>query len=462
MSFAPRREPVRQGLPLIGARDGQALVAYRGGAAVTAAHFLADVSHAAGALPEAMHVLNACADRYRFAVLLCATIVRGKVTLLPPSTTPNVIAALRAFAPDAYYVTDDAATQLDLPRIELPAIEGHAAAHREIPRIPPEQLVACVFTSGSTGEPLPNLKTWGSLARNVQGEARRLGVGAGHAILGTVPPQHMYGFESTVLLPLLSGAALTSERPYFPADIDAAIERLPAPRTLFITPFHLRAWLEAGDTARIETLVCATAPLSPALAREAEQRTGATLVEIYGCTESGQIATRRTAKSAEWEAFDGMKLWSEGTQALVAGGHVERPTPLQDVIEVLGDGTRFLLHGRAADMVNVAGKRNSLGYLTHQLMSIDGVRDAVFYLPDGQESEGVTRLMAFAVAPGVRAKDLVAALRKRIDAAFLPRPLVLVERLPREATGKLTRASLEALARSSRGGTPSNDAPQEP
>jgi acyl-CoA synthetase (AMP-forming)/AMP-acid ligase II len=453
MSFAPRREPVRQGLPLIGARDGQALVAYRGGAAVTAAHFLADVSHAAGALPEAMHVLNACADRYRFAVLLCATIVRGKVTLLPPSTTPNVIAALRAFAPDAVYATDDESVRLDLPRVDLPEPGSDPGVGPRgptpdvaIPRIAADQVAACVFTSGSTGEPQPNFKTWGGLVRDVMAEARRLEIGAGHSILGTVPPQHMYGFESTVLLPLVTGAALTSERPYFPADIDAAIARLPAPRTLFITPFHLRTWMESAPCATIETMVSATAPLSAALAREAEERTGARLIEIYGCTESGQIATRRTAKTAEWQAFDGLRLWNEGTQAMVGGGHVESPTPLQDVIEVLGNGDRFLLHGRNADMVNVAGKRNSLSYLAHQLMSIDGVKDGVFHLPEEVHPDGVTRLMAFAVAPGLDAKTILAALRERVDAAFLPRPLVLVERLPREATGKLTRASLEALA----------------
>jgi acyl-coenzyme A synthetase/AMP-(fatty) acid ligase len=382
--------------------------------------------------------------------VLCAAIVRGQVVLLPPTTTPNVIASLRGYARDAFYVADDPATQLDLPRFEPPALEDATAAPAAIPAIRADQLVACVLTSGSTGEPQPNLKTWGAMVRDAHGESRRLGIGAGHVILGTVPPQHMYGFESTVLLPLLSGAALTSERPYFPAEIDATIRRYEAPRTLFITPFHLRTWMENGDAASVETIVSATAPLSPALAREAEMRTQAQLFEIYGCTEAGQVATRRTAQSAEWTALDGVKLWNDGGRTMVAGGHVENPTPLQDVIEILGDGTRFLLHGRAADMVNVAGKRNSLGYLTHQLLSIEGVRDGAFYLPEGDETDTVTRLMAFAVAPGMDARAILKALRTRIDAAFLPRPLVLVDALPREATGKLTRASLQALARRAR------------
>jgi hypothetical protein len=59
---------------------------------------------------------------------------------------------------------------------------------------------------------------------------------------------------------------------------------------------------------------------------------------------------------------------------------------------------------------------------------------------------GVTRLMAFAVAPGLHKDALLAQLRLRIDPAFLPRPLVLLDALPRNATGKLTHASLAELA----------------
>jgi len=284
----------------------------------------------------------------------------------------------------------------------------------------------------------------------MRGESARFGVGPGHAILGTVPPQHMYGFESTVLLPLASGAILTAERPYYPADIDSLIRCLPSPRTMFITPFHLRVWLESGESERIETLVSATAPLPVSLAQMAEQRTGAKLYEIYGCTEAGQVATRRTTLSPEWQAYDGLRLWTEGEYALVSGGHVEQPTKLMDIIEVLGDGTRFLLHGRTADLVNIAGKRNSIGYLNHQLCAIPGVLDGAFYLPDDATRSEVERLMAFAVAPGLTAAQVSTMLRGRIDAVFMPRPLVLVERLPRQSTGKLPHEALRALAEEAR------------
>ena len=49
-----------------------------------------------------------------------------------------------------------------------------------------------------------------------------------------------------------------------------------------------------------------------------------------------------------------------------------------DVLGVTGEG-RFLLHGRLADLVNIAGKRSSLAYLNHQLNSIGGVQDGAFF-----------------------------------------------------------------------------------
>ncbi len=438
--------------PLIAAREAGAVIASRSGEAITAERFMRDAHRIAGALPPRAHILNFCSDRYRFATVFCAAVMRGQTTLLPPTTTPNVIAAMRTFAPDVYYVTDDG-THVELPRVELPDDDDDApdsAAMPDIPEIAASQVVACVFTSGSTGEPQPHFKTWGALAVDMRSEAKRFEVGPGHTILGTVPSQHMFGFESTVLLPLFSGATLTAERLYYPADIDRAIARAPAPRILFITPFHLRAWMASGDPARVETIVSATAPLSVGLARDAEERTHAHLYEIYGCTEAGQVASRRTALSPEWQAFDGLRVSSQGDQAMVAGGHVERPTPLMDIIEPIGDGSRFLLHGRIADMVNIAGKRNSIGYLDHQLAAIPGVVDGAFFMPDEEDVDGVTRLMAFVVAPTLTSAQIVAELRTRIDAAFLPRPVVMLERLPRQLTGKLPREQLKALARASK------------
>ena len=237
-------------------------------------------------------MLNACADRYRFAVGLGACLARGQVSLLPSTHTPEVIRQLRAFAPDVVCLTDEAACPIALPQVGYPATAAQAAG--AVPQIDPEQLVAYVFTSGSTGTPVPHRKSWGRLNACVREESLRLGLPGGCAIVATVPPQHMYGFESSVLLALANGHALCAERPFYPADIAAALTRVPRPRVLVSTPVHLRALVAAGiQLPHTDLIVSATAPLAQQLAAEIEQRFATRLLEIYGSTETGQIAARR-------------------------------------------------------------------------------------------------------------------------------------------------------------------------
>ncbi|MEP6882244.1 MAG: AMP-ligase, partial [Dokdonella sp.] len=56
----------------------------------------------------------------------------------------------------------------------------------------------------------------------------------------------------------------------------------------------------------------------------------------------------------------------------------------------------------------------------------------------------IRRIAALVVAPGRTEKQLLAELRLAVDPLFLPRPLRLVERLPRNETGKLPREALLA------------------
>ncbi|MEO8133027.1 MAG: beta-hydroxyacyl-ACP dehydratase, partial [Betaproteobacteria bacterium] len=238
-------------LPLLSDHSPDSIIAWRHGAAIPVVRFLDDVQRVARELPEGGHVLNVCADRYRFAVGLAATLVAGKVSLLPSTLTPDVVTHLRAFAPDTICLREegqDEQADLDLPHVLYPEGNAPGRAPGGIPEIPVERQVAWVFTSGSTGTPVPHRKTWGALVRNVRAEGGLLGFrdGRRHTLVGTVPPQHMYGFESTVLVALQNGAAFNAGRPLFPADICSALDAVPSPRALVTTPFHLRTLLDAG------------------------------------------------------------------------------------------------------------------------------------------------------------------------------------------------------------------------
>jgi acyl-coenzyme A synthetase/AMP-(fatty) acid ligase len=436
-------------LPLIGHCRTDAVVAYRGGVAVSAGQFLADVTQLEAILGGTRHVLNACADRYRFSVGLAACIVSGRANLLPPTSVREVISQLRGFAPDAVCLTDEEDCTIDLPLIRYPARALPPASSFHVPLIDEAQVVAYVFTSGSTGAPVPWRKTFGRVAACVREESRRLGLdGSGAAIVATVPPQHMYGLESSVLMPLTTGHALCAERPFFPADVVAVLARTPRPRVLVSTPVHLRALLSLGTgLPAVDLVVSATAPLAQQLALEVENAFETRLLEIYGSTETGKIATRRPSEETEWHLWPGVRFSARDDETWADGGHVEQPTRMCDVLEVTGRDT-FLLHGRQADLVNIAGKRSSLSYLNHQLNSIPGVLDgAFFHVEEARGSNtGVARVAACVVAPQLDVASLTASLRERIDPVFLPRPLVFVSRLPRNSTGKLPQEALMTLA----------------
>ena len=428
--------------------------------------FLVDVRRLARAFPPCTHVLNACTDRYHFTVGLAAAVVSGRVSLLPSSQAPQMTRQLGAFAPDAICLTDEADCRMELPRLLYPPEPpgrsaedaATAAVAQEVPQVDRAQLAAYVFTSGSTGTPLPHRKSFGPLVGCVREEARRLGLSgaARWAILATVPPQHMYGFESSVLLALGCGHALCAERPFYPADIAAGLGRLPRPRALVTTPVHLRALLGSGvELPAVDLLLCSTAPLARQLAADAERRFEARLLEIYGSTETGQIAIRRTTHTPEWQLWTGVSLELEADGSRARGGHIEQPTLLPDVLEMTGPAS-FLLHGRASDLVNIAGKRSSLAYLNHQLNSIPGVEDGAFFhgAEPSDSHTGVARVAACVVAPALDAARLLEALRERIDAVFLPRPLLFVARLPRNDSGKLPLAALQSLAAQAKSAAP--------
>jgi acyl-coenzyme A synthetase/AMP-(fatty) acid ligase len=434
-------------IPLLQGYAPRSAFAYRDRRAISVEEFLGDVSQLAARLPERGHVLNRCADRYRFAVGLAASLLRRQVSLLPPNETPELIAQLAAQYPDLYCLSDSPGAPAGLHTVLYPALTAAGSTPRDIPALPAEQAAAVLFTSGSTGQHLPFPKTWGSLAKSALAEIDGLGLRAQGAlsVVGTVPPQHSYGLESTVLMVMQGGLALHAGRPFFPADIRAELAALPRPRCLVTTPTHLRVLLaEPDELPPTDFLLCATAPLSPQLAALAEARFAAPLHEIYGCTEAGQVAVRRTVQTNEWRALADVSFRAERDGTWVSGGHVEREVLLADIIE-LRSSTRFLLHGRTADLVNIAGKRTSLAHLNYHLNSIEGVRDGVFVVPEA-EGDAVARLMAFVVAPGQTSEALLNALRQRIDPVFLPRPLCIVETLPRSDTGKLPQHALRKIA----------------
>ncbi|HEY8609839.1 MAG TPA: AMP-binding protein [Roseomonas sp.] len=423
-------------------REPGEVLARRGGEPVTAGRYLADVAALAARLPDGAYALNLCEDRYLALVGFGAALARGQVTLLSADRSAHRQRELAGLYPGTYAIADGVETV-------IPSVAAGTFGVGEGPNftIPADRVAAIGFTSGSTGEPAAHAKPWGALVAAARAAAARFGLddAADQAtVIGTVPAQHMYGFETTMVLPLRAPMAIHSGPHFYPVEVAEAVAAAPGRRVLVTTPLQLRA-LVAGGVSGVTATISATAPLSPALASKAEAVLGAPVLEIYGATEMGSIASRRTVEGEEWTLYDGVALRAGGddaASALVPG--LPGPVPLSDLVEIGADG-RFRLIGRRGDMVKRGGKRASLAGLNRVLSEIEGVQDGVFLAPEDLEENPAARLAAYVVAPGRTSAEIVAALRKRVEAVFLPRLVVLVERLPRNEVGKITRRSLEAL-----------------
>jgi acyl-coenzyme A synthetase/AMP-(fatty) acid ligase len=423
----------------------QRVIAWRDGHGVTTSQFLADVEALVARLPAAQAAVNLCEDRYAFLVAFAALLARGQTNLLPPSRAAHAIDETLAAHPDSYALGDADLDPAPPGYLRFTAdAEGNSA--NPAMSIGETALAAIGYTSGSTGVPRANPKRWDKLAvstRHNDALLRTLAGGDYH-VVATVPPQHMYGLEFSVLLPLFGHASICAGKPFFAADIAASLQQLPEPRILVTTPVHLRALLDSGyPLPRLSGIVSATAPLSRELAIAAEAHYGAPLQEVFGSTETCVIAHRRTAHEDAWTPYPGVSLHPQPDGTRVEAPQLMQPVVLADIVALSGDG-RFRLRGRNTDLLEIAGKRASLGDLTHKLLAVPGVCDGVVFQMDETDAMGVRRIAALAVAPGLETGTILDALRRDIDPVFLPRPLKLVDALPRGETGKLPRAALLA------------------
>ncbi len=425
----------RESLPLLADAPLAAPIARCEGRWITRAEFLAQAEALARALPAGHYGLNLCTNRYRFMVAFAALLLADRVNLLPHSAAPAMIAELEAEY-GAFRVADD----------DVPAA-GTLRSARTVPEVPAGREAVVLFTSGSTGRPGTQVKTWGELVGSITASLERFGLKASrHDIVATVPGQHSYGFRTSVLYALCGPTVVHAGRPLFPADVCAALADMHAPRVLVTTPVHLEACLRAELAwPPLAFVLSATSPLSRRLAATAERVFGAPLLEIYGTTESGGFASRRTTMDNVWTPYVGVRLCREGDRFCVEAPFLPEPRVISDRFELHPDG-RFEWRGRDEDQLKVAGKRTTLTELNACLLAVAGVEAGSFVQPDGKNK----RLAAVVVAPDLTVREIRERLAESLDPAFLPRPLVKVPVLERTATGKIARAALLAQIEAAR------------
>ena len=415
-------------------------IAYRRVGRIDLSQLLFEARDLAERLPQHEYVVNMHTDRYAYLLGFCAAVMAGQCTLMPPNRQPDTLADLQSAYPDSYRLEPNTHPLLE-------PVPYCAAGTRHdgngIPQIMNHQPCAIAFTSGSTGRPTPILKTWENLRGGGLSDREAL-IGDRDkplSLLATVPSQHMWGFATSILLPLFAQVAVSELNPFYPKDISDGLSTLPEPRGLVSSPLHLRALMRSCVALpKLECIYTATAPLTAADAISMEAHFQTPVLDVFGCSESGIFATRHTASEDLWTLTRPFELETRESGTFIRASHLPAPVALPDIVEQLRE-RQFRWLGRQHDMVNVAGKRGSLADLNRRLLAIPGVEDGVIFKPDNDGE----RLAALVVAPTLSVSEIQRELRTGMEPVFVPRPLLLVTDLPRQETGKLPLAAVQAL-----------------
>lgn len=404
----------------------------------------ADLRAAAAAVAAALsgraesQVVLACDDRFHFAAGLLGSWSAGRLVVLPPSTQPATLEELAAGGCLLLHDRDEEPAGHDLREWVAHPAPGPL-------RLPGrDQDAVIVATSGSTGPSQRFPKTLRQLLEEVAVHGRLFHVGPAERILVTAPPHHIYGLLFGILLPLSSGAAFLRRTALHAEAVAEAVRRHGVTHVVSV-PAHLRALVDAGPLPAVARVFSSGAPL-PADTSARLAAAGWAVTEIFGSSETGGVAWRERA-GAPWRTFPGVQA------AVGAGGRLEvdgsflhpsqpRPFVTGDLARAVPEG--FELLGRADGVVKAGGKRVSLREIEERAAGIAGVSDAAALAQDVAGARGQEVWLAVA-GRGVAPESLRRELARWLDPLAMPRRIRVVDALPREENGKLTRARLLTL-----------------
>ena len=412
------------------------------GSAISVGEFRRDTERLIAQLVSEGDVLISCAGRYAFSVGLLASWICNRTVVLPPNFREDNLQDIRTRFDIAFECDGDWAQAL--------AVNTNSQAHGSWElQLPADMPAVKLFTSGSTGAPRAITKSVANLFTEANAIAAEFDWPAG-PVVASVPAQHLYGLTFSVLLPWVLGNAWVDDMPHYPRDVLHALQQYES-HTLISVPAQYQAMLEGRTDLDAIMCVSAAAPLPQSIARQWQQCNGAGILEIYGSTETGVVAHREQLSDISWQAFPQASLSVEQDCLRVNSPFISDKFSngfLTADRVVLQEQGHFELLGRTDTIVKIAGKRVSLANIETAINALPGVAEAaVIAVP----AKGIVRdiaIWAAVVASGnhpLSPRQLLTALRGKLDGIEVPRRILIVEQLPRTASGKLPHSALTSL-----------------
>ncbi|MCA0174675.1 MAG: AMP-binding protein [Proteobacteria bacterium] len=449
------------------------------------------------ALPPASRVA-AQVDKSVEALLLYLAVLRAGHVFLPLNTayTADELAYFIADAEPAVVVCTGAAfpwlsklafkqgvghvytLESDRTGTLLDRAAFHADAQQPVPRSP-DDLAAILYTSGTTGRSKGALLTHGNLASNADVLHAYWDWRADDVLLHALPIFHVHGLFVACHGALRAGARMLWFDRFEPR---AVLARLPEATVIMGVPtMYTRLLAEpaltAAACARLRVAISGSAPMLVATHEAWRARTGQTMLERYGMSETLML-TSNPCRPADGPrrigtvgpALPGTGLRIVGAdEAVLAQGQTgdvqvrgpsvcsgywrltdktaEAFTPddwfrTGDVGHLDAQGYLTLV-GRSKDLIISGGYNVYPAEVEDVLNNLPGVvESAVIGVPHADWGEAVVAVVVPAPGARLEAAALLAALKPRLAAYKLPKHLALATELPRNVMGKVQKNRL--------------------
>ncbi|MEZ5458252.1 MAG: AMP-binding protein [Steroidobacteraceae bacterium] len=336
-------------------------------------------------------------------------------------------------------------------------------------------LAAIVYTSGTTGRSKGAMVSHANLAANAAALIAAWQLRDDDVLLHALPTYHVHGLFVSLHSTLLAGGAVLL-LPKF--DVDAVLAQLPRATVFMGVPtYYTRLLADARFTREqagsVRLFICGSAPLLPATFARFEQRTGQRILERYGMSEAGIITSNplhgeRLPGSVGYplQGFELRIVDDQGRACApdapgmleirgpsVLGGYWRRPelqsTEFRDGWFVTGDLAtrtaegRVAIVGRARDLVISGGFNVYPREIELEIDALSGVGEsAVIGVPHPDFGEAVVAVIVRHRGVALDEAGVLQALGQRLARFKLPKRVLFVDELPRNAMAKVQKAVL--------------------
>ena len=335
-----------------------------------------------------------------------------------------------------------------------------------------------VFSSGTTGLPKAVRHTHRSMSHATGHWIRSLALGQDDRLQVATPPTHILGLLN--LLAAATAGACVRLHPRF--DLDEVLHRIEAERMtleMAVAPIALamanHPHLEDYDLSSLRYIMWGATPVTEAVANRVTERTGVRWLPAYGASELPVLACNPADRPDAWR-LDSAGLPPVGVELRVADVDSGRILPFGEIGEIqalspsamvgylpepatagafAGDWYRtgdlgwlepegwVHLTDRAKEMIKVSGFQVAPAEVEAVLLEHPAVVDcAVFGIPDERAGEVPVAAVQLDDARAVSETELQELVAGSLATYKSLRHVIVVERVPRLASGKALRRAL--------------------